>query len=209
MNLNVLIPVFNTHPSHLMESVFSILNQDDGGKHRIIIIDDGSTSFETARALQFFDRYKNVEVHFKENGGTSDALNFGHKLVDSEYVAIQGSDDISHHSRFRLQIDYIKSDKRADVISTNLFSYYNDDLTRKPAFTSFFKIRMDRAYAGQTNWWANHGTVIYKQQSVMDCGGYDVKIKRGQDVDLWGRMKAKGFQFRCIPEVLYAWRRFR
>lgn len=209
MNLTVLIPVYNTQPHHLMESVFSIIHQDDGNKHRIILIDDGSTDYETTRALQFFERYENIETYHIPHGGTSSALNYGHSIVKTEFVALQGGDDVSHPSRFKHQINLLKSDKKADVVSTNLFSYYDDDITRKPLFTSFFPQIVTKPYARTSDWWANHGTVVYRQEAVMKAGLYDKSIGRGQDVDLWKRMKAQGCRFTCVTDVCYAWRRFR
>jgi glycosyltransferase involved in cell wall biosynthesis len=209
MTLTVLIPVFNTKPHHLIESIMSIINQDDGEKHRIILIDDGSIDFETSQALALFERYGNIEVHHKSNGGTSDALNFGHQLVKTEFVALQGSDDISHRSRFSKQIAYLKENRSIDVLSTNLFSYYDDDITRTAIWSSKMEEKVDKPYGGTSNWFANHGTVIYRQEAVMNVGGYNVNFRRGQDTELWKRMKENGARFRCVQDKLYAWRRYR
>ncbi len=124
------VVTINTKGRHLLEAVESILWQDDGHEHRILLLDDGSDNLDTIIALDFLKTLsKNIEVHgSRENKGTSAILNYGHSLVETEYVAIMGSDDISHPARFRLQIQYLKANKGVDVLGTNLFSFYEDDI---------------------------------------------------------------------------------
>ena len=59
------------------------------------------------------------------------------------------------------------------------------------------------------DWPVNHGTVIYRNSAVMAVGGYNVTYKRGQDVELWKRMRANGSVFRNIEQVLYSYRRYK
>jgi glycosyltransferase involved in cell wall biosynthesis len=204
MKLTVLIPVYNTGAAHLIEAVNSIINQDDKWAHRIILVDDGSENPHTLRAEDFLCMFPCVEVHrLEKNQGTSVALNEGHKLVNTEFVAIMGSDDISHHSRFRKQIQYLKDHPEVDVVGTNLFSFNNSDLRRSSIFTS----KHPEVPETEGNWVVNHGTVIYRNSAVLAAGGYNPNYRRAQDVELWGRMLKKGFCFRNITEVLYAWRK--
>lgn len=212
-NLSVLIPVYNTRPAALLEAVFSMTNQTIDKDVKILLVDDGSTSNDTRSMLLFLETnknlYKEVAVHYMDkNGGTSAVMNKGHELLDSEYIAVMGSDDVSDSNRLLLQMKYLEANKNIDVLGTNLFSFYDDDIRRTPVFTSNHKARptlADSAYG----WLVNHGTVVYKNQSVKDVGGYDIGYRRAQDVNLWKRMAEKGKTFANIPEVLYAWRRFR
>ena len=208
MILTVLIPIYNTPAEQLIEATMSILKQDDGIEHHIILIDDCSELSETKQAIDFLNKISNrINVAYTDsNSGTSVALNYGHQFVDTEYVAIMGSDDISHASRFRKQIDYLKKHPKVDVLGTNLFSFYNDDIKRTAVFTSNHPEIPD---SKKCNWLVNHGTVVYRNKAVWQVGGYNPAYKRGQDIELWGRMAAKGFIFRNITEVLYAWRKRR
>lgn len=211
MKICVIIPVFNTKPAALMEAVECILNQDCGisAIEKIILVDDGSTNIHTLSTIGLLrETYSIIDVITKPNGGTSSAFNEGHKHVTTEYVAVMGSDDICDRSRFRLQMDYIKAHPETDVIGTNLFSFYDDDIRRKPVFTSTHREK-PVGLANDPRWLVNHGTVIYRQSAVMEIGGYDENFPRGQDVQLWGRMSEKGYVFRNIETVLYCWRRYR
>lgn len=212
MKITVLIPIFNTKPAALLESVYSILNQDCGiaAIEKIILINDGSTDGSTEDAISYLQAHfpDIIKVIDKPNGGTSSALNFGHATAQTDFVAIMGSDDISDKSRFRLQLDYLKKHPDTDVLGTNLFSFHNDDIRRKAIFTSTHR-QIPTGASGDKRWLVNHGTVIYRQTAVMAVGGYNEKVGRAQDVELWKRMNDKGFKFRNVESVLYAWRRYK
>lgn len=210
MKLTVLIPVYNTPANHLMEAVYSILKQDDGIKHDIVLINDASYEFETVTTLSHLSNmFNNIKVlTLPENSGTAHALNEGHKLVTTEYVAIMGSDDVSDITRFRKQTDFLTKNPDVDILGTNLFAFYDNDIFRKKAFTTSHIAENPDKNNGNKNWFINHGTVIYKNSAVLEVGGYDVTKRRGQDVDLWMRMKNTGkYKFANIPEILYGWRR--
>jgi glycosyltransferase involved in cell wall biosynthesis len=205
-----LIPVFNTRPAALIEAVSSIANQRINQNFNIVLVDDASTSLETLEAIHFLERnYKNLSVitHAK-NEGTSGALNTGHKHIASEYIAIMGSDDVSHQNRFISQVEFLNKNKHIDVLGTNLFCFYDADIYRKPQYISKHPERPTLTNT-KGGWLVNHGTVFYKNKSVQDVGGYNPAFKRGQDVELWKRMAQAGKKFANLQDVLYAWRRFK
>lgn len=210
IDFSVLIPVYNTKAAHLLESVDSVINQTirkvNETKYNVVLVDDGSTNKDTLFALQYLRTLPEIKVFTHEtNQGTSAALNTGHKLIESNYIAIQGADDISHKDRFLIQARYLTNRQDVDVLGSNLSSYYNDDIHRILKFTS----KHVPAPTLKTGWQTNHGTVMYKNQAVKDVGGYDVTKRRGQDIDLWKRMLEAGKIFKNVHDNLYLWRRFR
>lgn len=207
MKLTVVVPVYNTRPEALIEAVYCIIRQDDGIDHDIILIDDGSDSFETIEALKFLCKVcRRIKLLTLEvNSGTAVALNRGHAMAETEYIAVMGSDDVCHRSRFRVQCAYLKAHPETDAIGTNLFSYKDEDIARKSIFDSK---HLEIPAKSMGNWVINHGTAIYRKSAVDSVGGYDPKFKRAQDVELWGRMLLKGFKFRNITQSMYGWRRF-
>lgn len=208
ISFTVLIPVYNTNPAHLLECVFSVhcSNQTIKKDYRIVIIDDGSDNEGTLNALEFLKLNRGVWVYRKEkNEGTSSALNFGHDLIHTKWIALQGSSDISLPNRFELQVNHLLENPDVDVLGTNLYSFKNSDHLRTPIFTSTFKYHT--TLKEMTNGWlTNHGTVMYKNQSVKDVGGY-LLSGRKQDVELWKRMDKAGYKIRTLNPVAYAWRK--
>jgi glycosyltransferase involved in cell wall biosynthesis len=206
LDFTVLIPVYNTNPAHLLEAVNSVINQSIDRHYGIYIVDDGSDNLETLKMLDYLKSRGCKVFHLTHNMGTSAALNEGHKLIQSEWIAIMGSDDISHRDRFKLQIEHLEKNLDIDVLGTNLFSYYDDDIRRVAKFTSNHDYQPDLK---KTDWLTNHGTVFYRNQKVKDAGLYNEGLRRAQDIDLWKRMYLAGNKICNLKDVLYAWRRFR
>lgn len=211
LDFTVVVPVYNTIPEHLLEGVMSIVNQTIEQDYTINIIDDGSTNAETLRMLKYLSKIPKVKVQYlKENVGVAEVLNGFHKSCTNKYIAVCGSDDIQHKDKFKLQVEYLVNNPDVSVLSTQLYGFNDSDIERKPLFKSEHKLECHPKVKGDKRdfWIANHGTVIYKNDDVIAAGGYDPKLRRAQDVDLWKRMYANGCKFRCLQRVLYGWRRF-
>ena len=220
-DFTVVIPVYNTEPAALYESVRSVLPQRQtlGRKYNVLLVDDASTNDATRYMIDHLvesNRDTLGSYTLEKNSGTSGALNVAHELIGTEWIALQGSDDISDRERFARQVMALqKSQENIDVIGTNLFSYADHDIHRTPLFTSNhpWNYRMtDRRTLERvraSGWFTNHGTAIYRVQAAIDAGGYDLSLRRAQDVDLWKRMDKMNKQIRTLPDVLYAWRRYK
>lgn len=209
IDFTVLIPVFNTKPAELIEAVFSVSKQHQtiDQDYKIVIIDDCSDSMDTVMALGYLKEALGIKIiRLETNGGTSAALNRGHEEIDTEWIAISGSSDVNFKDRFRLQVEHLLDYPSIDVLGTQLFSFNENDPFRKPIFTSrhaYTRTLSDSDYG----WLANHGTVMYKNQSVKDVGGYDLGYRRGQDADLWKRMYKAGKKIHTLNHLCYGWRR--
>lgn len=206
IDFTVLIPVYNTDPAHLYEAVRSIVSQSIQQKFKIVIVDDGSTNTNTIVAVNALRSSDIVIRRLDENGGTSVALNHGHACIDSEYIAIMGSNDVAHRNRLVMQVEHLQRNIDVDVLGTDLMSFNDQDIFRKPIWTSNHPERPTLSNT-KNGWLVNHGTVMYKNAAVKEVGGYDPKIRRGQDVNLWPRMFLAGKKFQNIKEVLYIWRK--
>lgn len=204
----VLIPVFNTKASELLEAVLSVLpkNQTLGEYYDIWIVDDGSTKKDTLVCLEFLKNTLGIKlIRLDKNSGTSAALNAGHEAIKNEWIAIMGSSDISLNFRFKLQVEHLLENNDIDVLGTNLYSFKESDPSRRPIYTSSHKYET-RLGERSEGWLTNHGTVMYKNNSVKEVGGYKLP-GRCQDVDLWKRMFLAGKKIRTLNQVTYGWRK--
>jgi len=207
MDLTVLIPVHNNPAHHLLEAVRCITEQDDGGEHRIILIDDNSFREDTRWALAHLELEHDV-LRMKWNSGISGALNAGHKLVKTKYVAHMDADDICSRNRFSVMIAALEQDPEIDVLGCQLFSFWDDDIERARLYTSEHP-QCPTLEEGEKSWLVNHATILIRQSAFERSGGYATELWRAQDVDLWGRMYRAGFKFSNVPQCLYGWRRYR
>lgn len=203
IDFTVLIPVYNTDPVIFQEALDSVLNQSHPSPHPIVIVNDGSSKTGTLRVLIDLQRDPRFHViNHKFNQGTSAALNTGHEYIKSEYIALQGSDDVSLPDRFKKQCAYLQTRPEVDVLGAQLMIFWDNDPKRKSVFTSKH-ISQPR----KTGYIVNHGTVMYKNQAVKDVGGYDVEFRRAQDINLFNRMITARKKIHNLSEVLYHWRR--
>ena len=89
--ISVVIPVYNVE-QYLRQCLDSIgvLGRDDV---EVILVNDGSTDGSRAICEEYRQRYSNVVVIDKENGGLSDARNKGTEVATGEYICYVDSDD--------------------------------------------------------------------------------------------------------------------
>ncbi len=91
--ISVIIPAYNIE-SLLEKCVESVVHQDYPKELlEIIVVDDGSTDKTPFIADTLADKYENVTVLHKENGGSSSARNLGLKHATGEFVGFVDSDD--------------------------------------------------------------------------------------------------------------------
>lgn len=92
VKLSLIVPVYNVE-DYLDECLKSIVNQDYDN-YEVIVVNDGSTDKSLKIAKKYEKKYsKLIKVFDKENGGLSDARNFGIEKASGEYLFFIDSDD--------------------------------------------------------------------------------------------------------------------
>lgn len=89
--ISVIVPVYNVE-KYLRECLNSIVGQTYKNL-QIILVDDGSTDDSGKICDEYAERDGRIEVYHKENGGLSDARNFGIAKVKCGWVMFVDSDD--------------------------------------------------------------------------------------------------------------------
>ena len=77
---------------YLEKSIDSLINQTLD-EIEIIAVNDGSTDSSLTILKDYEEKYNNIKVYTKENGGLSDARNYGLKYANGDYIAFLDSDD--------------------------------------------------------------------------------------------------------------------
>ena len=90
--ISVIMPVYNTARVYLKPALKSVLEQE-AELFELIVVDDGSKNQETLDALAETEKYDNVSVYHIENGGVSNARNFGIDKANGEYIVFVDADD--------------------------------------------------------------------------------------------------------------------
>lgn len=91
IKVSVIVPVYNVE-KYLAKCLDTLVNQTLK-EIEIIVVNDGSPDNSKAIIDKYAKKYKNIKAYDKENGGLSDARNFGLKKATGKYIAFVDSDD--------------------------------------------------------------------------------------------------------------------
>lgn len=125
MLISFVIPVYNVE-KYLKECVGSILEQGFTD-YEIILVDDGSTDKSGFLCDEYSNKYKNIIVIHKENGGLSDARNVGIKASHGDYILFVDSDDYIGKNTLDNIVSSIT--KEIDVMFLNAMKVFPDGVT--------------------------------------------------------------------------------
>ena len=126
MQFSIVIPVYNVAP-YLRECVDSVLAQNSTD-YEIILVDDGSTDNSPAICDEYAEKYSQIKVIHKANGGLSDARNFGIKKAQGDYLMFLDSDDFWNRENVLLDLHNIIKENNPDLIIHELSSFYKKKL---------------------------------------------------------------------------------
>ncbi len=89
--ISVIVPIYNVE-KYLTECIESIINQTYKNIE-ILLINDGSTDNSGRICDEYSKKDERIKVIYKENGGLSEARNYGIDIANGEYIAFVDSDD--------------------------------------------------------------------------------------------------------------------
>lgn len=121
IKLSVIVPVYNVE-RHIRKCLESLANQtlDD---IEIIVVDDGSTDLSKDIIKEYVENYNNVKYYKKENGGLSDARNYGMEHATGEYIAFLDADDYIDFKAYEKMYEKAKKEN-SDVVECNFYWVY-------------------------------------------------------------------------------------
>lgn len=182
--------------SYLNETIDSLLNQSYED-YEVILINDGSSDKKVKEILDTYNNPK-LRVYHQENMGFVKTIKKAIDISKGEFIAIQGSADISHYERIEKQANVLKS--REDVVAVgclvrNIVSSEKTDVFGIPIDGNMSKEGLKRVFM-------LHGEVMFRRSAYLQAGGYRELFKYSQDRDLWLRLSLLG-NIVVLPEVLY------
>ena len=123
--VSVIVPVYNVE-RYLDRCLTSIINQTYKNLE-IILVNDGSTdnSREIAKGYTTLDN--RVKLYDKQNGGLSDARNYGINKATGDYVLYVDSDDWLDITMIETMVEEVKK-YNADVVQVDFYYAYEDHL---------------------------------------------------------------------------------
>lgn len=186
VKVSIIVPVYNVE-KYLERCLESLVNQTLKDIE-ILVINDGSPDNSQKIIDDYTKKYKTIKPFIKQNGGISDARNYGIENANGEYIAFIDSDDYVDITMMEKLYNKAK-EKDYDIVECDLVMVYdsgkiikkvcptlNEDVDTEEKKKSY----MINAYTSVWN-------KLYKK-SLFDCG---VRFKKGvwfEDVEFLYRL---------------------
>lgn len=148
--ISVIVPVYNAMDT-LSECIESVLMQTYKNIE-IILVDDGSSDESPEICDDYNNRYNNIRVIHKQNGGASSARNCGIKYSLGDYVGFVDSDDTISEKMYELLYALITS-YNVEVAACNIWpgtkrreeNCQTGILKNKDLWSYFYRINGERS----------------------------------------------------------------
>lgn len=125
--VSVIVPVYNVY-DYLGKCLDSLVNQTLK-ELEIVIVNDGTPDNSDELIKKYSKKYKNIKYFIKENGGLSDARNFGIEKATGEYIAFLDGDDYVEYDMYEKMYDKAKEND-FDMVVCDLNYVYPQKIVR-------------------------------------------------------------------------------
>ncbi|MUL37296.1 glycosyltransferase [Gloeocapsopsis dulcis] len=202
--VSIIIPTFNAE-KYIKEAIESAISQSWSNKE-IIAVDDGSTDHSLEIIRSFGDR---IRWETGINQGAPISRNRGLELAQGEYIKFLDADDVlllDCIEKQVAQVSQLSSDSKAIVYGDAMWVDRNGDpipnhplRARQPAEDPIAHIL---AQCPLTS------CPLHKREYLLEIGGFDSCLPRGQEHDLHLRLVLAGVKFVHHPGFVYQYREY-
>lgn len=119
---SIIVPVYNVEKQ--LRYCLSSLENQTFQDFEIILIDDGSTDSSGVICDEYEKKNKKISCYHKQNGGLSDARNYGITKARGQFYLFIDSDDMIDE-RFCESVYALHKQYDAQIVSTDIFDFYN------------------------------------------------------------------------------------
>ncbi|NTZ42339.1 glycosyltransferase [Altererythrobacter sp. SALINAS58] len=179
--VSVIIATYN-HAHYLAAALDSVMAQTLS-PDEIIVVDDGSTDDPSAVT----EEYPNVLLKRQANAGLSAARNAGLKQASAQRVLFLDADDLLTPEALAAGVSCFDTHPSAGFVYGGHMRV-DDHLIPigGPRFTSVAEGAHARLLTG--NHVGMHATVLYDRAKLLSAGGFDTRLRRCEDYDVYLRM---------------------
>ena len=124
--ISIIVPVYNVE-EYLKQCLDSILEQTFSN-YEVILVNDGSTDSSGLICQEYAEKDVRIRYFEKENGGISDARNYGIEQAKGEYLTFVDSDDFLDASHLNVLYNALV-DNDVDISIVNYANYQTSTAT--------------------------------------------------------------------------------
>lgn len=178
--VSIIVPFYNVE-EYIERSIKSLLGQSLEDIE-IILVNDGSKDGSEEIAKNYSSKYPDkIKYLEKENGGLSDARNYGIPYATGEYIAFLDSDDYIEEEMYEEMYDTAKAD-RADVVECDFLWEYPEETIQSKGRT--YKNRQDMLVNARVVAWNK----LIKRDLLEETGITFPKGLRYEDVEFFYKL---------------------
>lgn len=205
---SVIMAVYNVE-DYIVESIDSIINQDIGFENvQLILVDDGTPDNSGAICDEYAQKYDNIVVIHKENGGVSSARNAGLDVVEGQFVNFVDPDDLLTPNTLTAVYDFFSEHlDEVDIVSIPLFFFEG----RKGNHALNFKYRKGTRVVDLTEEWFNpqlslSSSFVKSEFFKNKNNRFDTRLIYAEDAQLIQKILANKQALGLIREAKYMYR---
>lgn len=198
MKVSIIVPVYNVE-KYLDKCLYSLANQTLKNIE-IIVVNDGTKDNSQNIIDKYTKKYKNIKSFIKENGGLSDARNYGIKKATGKYIGFVDSDDYIDLTMYEKLYNKIISDDY-DVAICDLYRVFDKKLLYTSSNLKKDLLNKDEINKAMLNIYPTAWNKLYKKELFEN-----IQFKKNvwfEDVELLYRIFPKFKKIGVVNEPLY------
>ncbi len=167
----------------------------------LLIFNDGSTD-KTLETLQLYKDKRMIVYTEAASKGIAERSNFLSSKAKGDFIAIMDADDIMHPERLERQVDFLKKNKKIDVVGS--YAMLIDESGKElgirrgnPVVKNVFELSIKNRFL-------IHPSLMVRK-AFYEENKYDPDFSRSQDYELWLRTFDK-YSFAVIKQPLIYYR---
>lgn len=208
--VSVVIPAYNC-AQYVAQSIESVLRQTIGASHiETIVLDDGSADRTPEVVRSFGGAVRLVQL---DHGGVARARNTGIEMARADLIAFLDADDYWLPERLERALALFAADPHIQV-NTEYFVEVAGELGTTPYYQSRgLRCLFELSAATQLDFALEdnfiNSMVIAPRRALLDAGGFNPRLRYGEDWDLWLRLLKAGYAARLVrePSAVYRYQR--
>jgi glycosyltransferase involved in cell wall biosynthesis len=202
--VSVIVPAYGV-TAYIAEALDSVLAQSYTD-YEIVVVNDGcpdSVALEAA-LRPYLGRIVYVK---KQNGGLASARNAGISVARAQLIALLDGDDTWTPDYLAVQTEYLQTHPDVDVVYCNGVIFGDTPLAGR-------KVMEFSPSHGEVNFeslascrCSVNVQVLARKAAIVGVGGFDERLRRVEDFDLWLRAAHAGVRIAYHRRPLYRYRR--
>ncbi len=198
---SVVIPAYNAS-SFITDCIESVIRQTDAD-FEIIVVNDGSTDDTACAVLELSD--SRLKLINRSNGGLAAARNTGVSVARGELVAFLDADDRWLPDKLAAHRQ-VYSDYPETSVTYDWATFIDAEGNQTGLYMSQRKKEVTHQDLMIKNYLGNGSTSIVRRSVLEESGGFDEKLPRLVDRELWVRLTYCGHKIQLVPKVLTEYR---